>query len=656
MAYNESTIGGTWGSRFRVFVRTNLHMRGDANQNYEHWNAEGGVRRAESIGGTIWSNGASYTLQLGLNGVASSGGFSYNYNTNVEQKNIWSTVGTNAYRNAAGQGYGFTARMDVNLNNSPGGLTSGWVTVGDNVATVYRQATLTNLSQDITDMDNPWIEFSNPGGLGVYAWLELPNLTGTTRYFQQGPGLGSRHTWYLTEADRNQLRTVLVGVNSTTVRYVLETAVAGNPKDTRDRTYTIINAEPIFTNFTFLDTNGATVAVTGSNQVLIQGKSTLRATVPVANKAIAIKSSTMTNYSFSLGGYSESSPWSNTVDVVKEIGIINDVFGAKDISVRAIDSRGNNKTVTKPVTILPYSSPGFYNGLSVKYTNDFDASTGLKVEAFEVVGVDKIIAVVSPMTLLGVDKNSVLVAGLSYDIRKGDSPYTGTYTNIPFTQEAGTGNIKTNPVTLATSIRNRMGTLIDNNEVRWYVKFRIIDKLETAEYIVAIDVGTPFFRIGANGRLYYKELEFFSTFSGFHDQWIPGLTARLGPGTWLRSTVPSCPSANGVLYSQPANLGDLLQYIIYLPPGEYVFQTYFRKMTTGAIVNMSINGFNLGNFDTYDASTTGVELSNTTGIIIVGNGTTYYMNYQVVGRNALNTTNYQMQILGLQVRRTGDVL
>ena len=147
MAYAESTVGGSLGGQFRVWVNSIRTRQGNAADNSEDWRVEGGIKRV-TAGSRVWNNynQASYTVQLGMNGVASSGNFSYDFASGYTgPQHAWGTGATRVSRNSAGVGFGFTSRMDINLSNSPY-LTSGWVTSSDSVATIYRHASLTALS------------------------------------------------------------------------------------------------------------------------------------------------------------------------------------------------------------------------------------------------------------------------------------------------------------------------------------------------------------------------------------------------------------------------------------------------------------------------------------------------------------------------------
>lgn len=261
-------------------------------------------------------------------------------------------------------------------------------------------------------------------------------------------------------------------------------------------------ANPTFSNFTYLDTNTTTAAITGNNQVLIQGKSTLQTTVTTGNKATANKQAVMVNYTDTIGGYSGVSGWSAIASVVQNISTINDVSGVQNLSIRATDSRSNSKTVTKPVTILPYASPAIDKLVTIGYTNNFDYQDGLTVTANGTT-----IAEISPMTLSGSDKNSVAAThALQFDVSKGNnSSYTGTWTDITVARTAGSPNVTTNLATLGSAILTKMGTLTFDNSIKWYVKFKIVDVLETQTFETSIDIGKAIFRIGTDNKLYNKE-------------------------------------------------------------------------------------------------------------------------------------------------------
>lgn len=515
MAYAESTVGGSLGGAYRVWVNSIRTYDGSPAENFEDWRAEGGLNKI-STGGYAYNNygNSSYTLQLGLNGVASSGNFSYTFNSaTVGTVVAWGTTTSRVYRDSAGVGFGFQSRMDINLQNSPY-LTSGWVTASDSVQTRYRHSSLTALSMDsgnipATDEGPMWVEFSNPAGAAVDAFIEAPS-PGFPRVYTSSSGVGSRFNFpnlaggSLTTA----LQNAIPNSNTGTLRIGIHDSLGGDSWDYRERTYTIKNdagqANPIFTNFTYRDTNAATVAVTGSDQVLIQGKSILETVVSVPNKATARKGATMSLYNTTIGATSVASAYSSSSSVIQTVGVVADVSGAQALSVRAVDSRFNGTTVTKNITVLPYSSPEFERQLNIVYTNAFDYQSGLTTT-----GNGSIIATISPMTLSGVDKNVLnTTTGVQFDMSKNNNTaYTGSWTNVITSRTNNSPNVTTDLSVLSASLLAKMASMGYDNSVKWYVKFKLTDSLETQYFEVQIDVGKAVFRIGADDKLYNKEKE-----------------------------------------------------------------------------------------------------------------------------------------------------
>ena len=88
-----------------------------------------------------------------------------------------------------------------------------------------------------------------------------------------------------------------------TIRYVVATLVNGVETywDYVDKTMTIINDNPIFTNFTYADTNAKTIALTGNNQIAIGKYSNIQMVVSAANKMVGIKGASPSKYTMKIG-------------------------------------------------------------------------------------------------------------------------------------------------------------------------------------------------------------------------------------------------------------------------------------------------------------------------------------------------------------------
>lgn len=241
------------------------------------------------------------------------------------------------------------------------------------------------------------------------------------------------------------------------------------------------NAAPTFSNFTYADTNSTTTAITGNNQILISGKSTLTATISAANKATANYSATMSSYSFTINAQTATQAYS-TSDIVKNLGAVN--LGnatsnqAKDLVIAAIDSRGLNKKVTKTITVLAYNNP-VINATATR-ANGFENNTTISVSGS-----------VSPLLVNGTGKNSVnTTSGLQYRYKSQNTTTWGAWTNITCTYNSTTG---------AVSSSNFVLNL--DNQTAYDFEFRLTDSLATTTASLAVSQGQPAFFIGDDRRV-----------------------------------------------------------------------------------------------------------------------------------------------------------
>lgn len=220
-----------------------------------------------------------------------------------------------------------------------GGSTSANVTF----PAIKRQATITNSPASLTDEDTPWFSYSNPANYPMSCWLEV-NPTGTHLATRTLSGSSGTFTWDLTQEEREQIRSQMPNSNTGKIRIGLYTNISGTQLASYvDRTFTIVNANPIFNDFSFEDVNATTLALTGNNQDIIKGYSKVRATIISDNKAVAQKGASMVKYRLSIGESSVDIAYNDTQDVSSMISNVS----TGTINVYAIDSRNNSTMVTK---------------------------------------------------------------------------------------------------------------------------------------------------------------------------------------------------------------------------------------------------------------------------------------------------------------------
>lgn len=121
--------------------------------------------------------------------------------------------------------------------------------------------------------------------------------------------------------------------------------------------YTVRGDEkPTFSNFTYTDINPTTIALSGStdnNPIIINGYSTVQATVSVENKATGVNYANMDKYTLSDGKNSADATYSD--DSAVTVTLQN--FSNKEISLSAVDKRKLTTIVVKDSVFKDYSIP-----------------------------------------------------------------------------------------------------------------------------------------------------------------------------------------------------------------------------------------------------------------------------------------------------------
>lgn len=316
------------------------------------------------LGTTYFDNYANYELSYDLLSQNVQGNYSIVrlYGTlHVTGYSIsWSWGNASVYTESAGIGTYYSRgdyvviQRDFTFYHDNNGNFSSWI--GGGISTSYnsgetggtmtlpkinRQANVTGAT-DFTDESNPTITFSNPAGFRINARLEF---SGSTIRRDNISNTGS-YTFELTNEERELLRSKIPNSNSLGVRELIATCYSGTIESAwswQDKKMTIVNANPVFNNFEFEDVNPTTLALTGNNQVCINGFSNIKATIPLLNKAEAIKSATMSKYRFSISNISTDISYKDDSNVS---GVINNAKSGT-FNVFAIDSRNNATSVTK---------------------------------------------------------------------------------------------------------------------------------------------------------------------------------------------------------------------------------------------------------------------------------------------------------------------
>lgn len=370
-------------------------------------------------------------------------------------------------------GYAFTTFTQGSSSGgycpSSGSVSTGWVAL----TKIARYSTIST-ADNFNDEGNPTMTFTNPSG-GYFSLRAKIEAGGNTSLITRDLSkTATSCTFNLTEAERNLLRNLCTTSNSLAVRFTI-CCMNGSTELSAsylDRTMTIVNANPIFENFTYQDTNTSVVNVTGNNQVLVKGLSTLRATISSANKMVAQKEATEKNYVATIEDINVSVDYSSDPLNIN-LGTVNS-SGTKRLNVRAYDSRNNSTLVYKDITIYDYDKPVI--NAEISRLNNWENQTTLKVNG-----------TYSQLTINNVDKNTI--TNVQYRYRETNGTWSN-WTNISFTKSNG-------QFTCTDTILS-----LDNTK-SFEFEVRAIDNLQTTTETLPLDVGEAIFFISSNKKACY---------------------------------------------------------------------------------------------------------------------------------------------------------
>ena len=240
---------------------------------------------------------------------------------------------------------------------------------------------------------------------GSTTYLSLTGRTWTA-------GTASR-TITLTSAERTTLLNAMASLKSFTANIELVTK-SGNTQIGNASTCTCTistteaNSGPNLSSFTFADSYSTTTAITGNDQVLIQSYSRLTVT---PGTATAKNGASIVSYSAVCSGVTKS----NTTGAALSLGTIG-TSGTRDITLTVTDSRGYIVSMTKSVTVVPYSKPKM-NSVSLRRTNEIETEMQLVFNGS-----------ISAITVDGAQKNSLLYVRYRYKLTSASS--YNAYTSI----------------------------------------------------------------------------------------------------------------------------------------------------------------------------------------------------------------------------------
>ncbi len=147
------------------------------------------------------------------------------------------------------------------------------------------------------------------------------------------------------------------------ITYAADDSVVGYTELTF--TARVANSNPTFTNFTYLDTDSATVSLTGNSSQIVQTKSNIRVTV---NGAAAKNYAAISTYKAQYG--------SKTITSSSNVISFGTVLNNDNLTITVIDSRGNSSQQSVYLTTIPYAVPAI-SSATLNRVNNIEAGTVL---------------------------------------------------------------------------------------------------------------------------------------------------------------------------------------------------------------------------------------------------------------------------------------
>lgn len=220
---------------------------------------------------------------------------------------------------------------------------------------IDRYASITS-APDFNNTNNPKITYNNTLGNGVSSLKA--GIANTSAVIIVGyrdiSKTSKEYTFSLTDAERNALiNAVPKNKKSAKVRFYIKTTLNGvDYKDYVEKTFTLINGEPTFSNISITDSNSATTKLTGDTNKLIKYFSNAKISFTASPKYGA----SISSYKVVCGDKS----------ITSNSGTINSIESGK-FTITATDSRGFTTTQTVSKTIVEYVK--LTNALDVEITN-----------------------------------------------------------------------------------------------------------------------------------------------------------------------------------------------------------------------------------------------------------------------------------------------
>lgn len=314
------------------------------------------------------------------------------------------------------------------------------------------------------------IKWTNPSGAATTLVLQKSDGTQVISY---GTVTGTSKT--VTDT-ANMIYALIPNANTITLYYKITTTVNGtNYTDLKACTFTVVNSNPIFSNYVYEDVNSDSTQLTGDNQTLINAFNALQITISTSNKATAQNSATMSKYRLVCGNKSVEANYSSNSNVTLNLSNVENMT----FVVYAIDSRGNSTAITKSATTWKdYFAPIITLGRADR-TQQVNEETNLSLSG------------TVWNNSFGSESNGIIECTYQYKETTSSTYVSGETTIIP--------TVSGNTFSASLSIKGDLGADGFDISNKYNIKITLKDKIATITYDVLLNSGVPAIAIHKNG-------------------------------------------------------------------------------------------------------------------------------------------------------------
>ncbi len=369
-------------------------------------------RTAPTVSCSI-SNITATSFKITANSSATVDEWSYSLNDGITGNDFSTTAATTASTTVTGLTPNTTYQVRVSARKKSNGVYGETSTV--NVTTLG--GAIINSCETIT-ADASTVTFKvNATVYSASYTYYLYIRNGSTDYLAfsgrtMTAGTADR-TFTLSQTERADLLDAMANLKSFTGTIALvtkngSTQVGSTSTTTATVQTTEANSAPTMTAFSSYDGRSTTTAITGNDQLYIQGMSYVYVT---PGTATAKNGASIVKYAASCNG----STVSNETGAVINLGAVA-ASGSLDVVVTATDSRGYTVSKTQKITVMPYARPKVLS-ISLRRTNDIEAEMQLVFNGS-----------ISSILVNSTEKNALKYVRYRYKLTSATS--YGSYTSI----------------------------------------------------------------------------------------------------------------------------------------------------------------------------------------------------------------------------------